>query len=267
MVRIASLMPGATDILVRLGLSDRLVAVSHACALPAAGAALPGATRALAGGPPGLVADVLREVDPDLVLLDAAAAPPDPALPVPPGAAVLRLSAQCLDEAIGLVLPIARAAGVLDRGLALQAELRDRLRSIEAEFLRLPDRPRVLALDGVEPLRAAGGFLAEMVERAGGTSAAGEPSSLPRHLRPADLLRADPDILLLAPADADLDLAEAALRRLIADPAVAGLRCVRTRRIYALEGRNLTALAGPRLVDGVGVLARLFRGAPPSAPA
>src|SRR5687767_13814385 len=223
--RIVSLLPSATEIVCALGLADRLVAVTHECDFPPE--AIDGLPRITANRLPpevtgsreidaavrsaldaghGIYAlDEARmaELEPDLVLtqelcrvcavsyptvLEAARS-----LGGDGGPVVVSLEPHTLDEMFATIELVARLAGVDERASAMVADLRGRLAMVEP-----PDhRPRVAAIEWLDPLFAPGHWVPEQVEQAGGTAVvgwAGEPS---RELPWAAFAKADPEVIVL----------------------------------------------------------------------
>src|SRR5262249_35917323 len=193
-VRIASLVPSATEMLFALGLGDQVVAVTHECDHPVEAARKPQLTRSLV--PAGLSAGeidaevrgltgegrhlyeldepALAELEGDLIVTQAvcevcAVSYDDVVavaarLPSRPG--VISLDPTNLAEVIADVSRLGHATGVPDRALELRDELESRLGALR-ETVTGVDRPRVLALEWLDPPFIAGHWVPEMIEIAG----------------------------------------------------------------------------------------------------
>jgi len=226
-LRIASLLSSATEIVYELGLQDRLVAISHECDWPPEALHLPRLSR-VRFDPAGLTsgeidAEVRRcmlefgsvyEIDaraladsrPDLVLTQAVCevcAVPTPSvhqavagLPHPPR--VLSLDAHTLDEIVASVAQVADAAGEPARGEETAAHLRARIARVREAVAGRP-RPRVLALEWLDPPFAPGHWIPEMIELAGGESLIGTTGGHSVEVPWSDIEGLDPDRLLLVP--------------------------------------------------------------------
>ncbi|HEX6910025.1 MAG TPA: ABC transporter substrate-binding protein, partial [Longimicrobium sp.] len=248
-MRIASMLSSATEIVYALGLQDHLVGISHECDWPPQALHLPRLSRSRFD-PAGLTSgeidaqvrrcmleygsvyavDVhaLREVRPDVILTQAVcevcAVPTGSvdeavaALPWTP--AVVSLDAHTLDGILHTMRQVADAAGHPARGEEAVARLRGRVDRVGEAVAGRP-RPRVLALEWLDPPFAPGHWVPEMVARAGGDNLVGEAGSHSREIPWSRAEGLDPDRLLLVPcgfamdrARQDADEARAPLRRL-----------------------------------------------------
>lgn len=282
--RIASLLPSVTEIACALGLGDRLVARSHECDYPPQVERLPAVTAGRL--PPDAVTqaqvdqavteaaasgDALYEVDgellaslaPDLVLTqslcDVCAVdedlvrravrhmhPPPPLVSLAPGR---------LDEVIASVGDVAHAAGVPEDGDRLIAQLNARLDAVRA---RVAGRPpvRVAAVEWLDPPWSAGHWVPDQVAAAGGEEVLIAPGARSARMTWDQVAAARPDVVVLMPCG--LSLAQVME---LADqvPAL-------DARVVAVDASGLFSRPGPRLVDGVEVLAAILHPQPGDAP-
>ena len=285
-MRVVSLLPSATEIVAALGGIADLVGITHECDYPpevasrarmtacevdaaASPAAIDRQVRALTAEGRSLYTldeERIRVMKPDLILTQAlcdvcAVMEGDVralAARLSPSPAVVSLHATTLD---GVFDDIARAAAVLgrsDAGAALVKQLRARLEAVHVTLktARAP-RPRVAVIEWTSPVFAAGHWVPEMVRRAGGTdvlAAAGERSKV---ISPGDVAASDPDIVVVAPCGYGLESAADEARQLVGDPEWSFLR---ERSVWALDANAFTSRPGPRLVEGVELMARIFNG-------
>lgn len=284
-MRIASLLPAATEIVGALGLADDLVAVTFECDEPAGirerrpvvvDTALPsGLTpgeidavvreRAAAGLPQyALDREALRDAAPDLVLtqdLCRVCALPESTVAealdeLAIDARVLTVDPHTLDEVLDAVATVAGAAGAADAGDALVADLRRRLDAVETALAGRP-RPRVLALEWVDPPFLPGHWVPAMVRRAGGEPVAGIDGGRSVATTWEEIADDPPDLVLVAPCGFGLD------------DAVAQAQVVRERvpgvPLVAVDSASYVVRAGPRLVDGIEAIAHALH--PDAVPA
>jgi iron complex transport system substrate-binding protein len=287
-VRVVSLLPAATEIVAALGAMERLVGVTHACDFPPLvasrarvtaaavdGQAPPGAVDAdvrlkAAGGAPmfELREDVIRALHPDLLLTQAlcdVCAVNEMqvralAARLTPPPAIVTLSGRTIDGVLADIAAVASALGLDDEGEELLDGLRARLRAVHdtLKAARAP-RPRAAVLEWTDPLFAAGHWVPEMVHRAGGQDVLAGPGDHSAVVDAEKVRAANPEVLLVAPCGYELPRARAEAGRLLADPRWKWLResgC----RVWAMDGNGLTSRPGPRIVDGVEVMARIFNG-------
>jgi iron complex transport system substrate-binding protein len=284
-MRIVSLLPGGTQTLLALGLGDRLVAVSHECVLPAgrelprivsspidpsalSSAEIDAAVRAhLREGRPlfRLDEDRLRALAPDVILtqrlcrvcalggadVERAAA----ALPSQP--TVIALHPHTLGDMLDDVLRIGEAAGVPDRARELREALEDRIDRVQRRIDGAA-RPRVFCAEWLDPLMAAGHWVPEQVALAGGTEVLGRAGERSRYVEWEAVAAVRPEVLLLMPCGLPMEQARREWPRLTAQPAWEALPAVREGRVYLLDGPSSFSCPGPRLVDGVELLARVL---------
>jgi iron complex transport system substrate-binding protein len=271
-VRICSLLPSATEIVARLGLADRLVGVSAECNWPPEVRQLPvvasarvdtealtsgeidAAVRAaIADGRPlyAIDADLLEELRPDVIVTQdlcavCAVSSGDVATLSPTTARVVSLDPTTLEEIAQSVELLGRELGAPERAGAVAAEFRDAIRAVRALTARLP-RKRVFVAEWLDPPFAAGHWVPEMVEAAGGEEVlgrAGEPSFVTTW---DDVRKAAPDLIVVAPCGFDVERAarEAAGLELPADA-------------VAVDADAYYSRPAPSVADGVRQLAFLL---------
>jgi len=284
--RIVSLLPSATEIVCALGLGERLVGISHSCDYPAEVTAKPRLSRPhseFAGlSSAGIDAAVRRalrdhgsvyEIDvagvaalaPDLVLTqgicDVCAVPAQQAvaalsgLPSPPR--VLMLDAHDLAAIVAGIRDVGRAAGAGQRADACVVGIEDRIAVVQ-ERVAGQLRRRVLALEWLDPPYVPGHWVPELVALAGGDLVAGVARRPSARVAWDDLRSSDPDVLLLMPCGFGLEETRREsdrYRDVLRD--VAG-RAIAAGRAYAVDASAYFSRSGPRVVDGVEILAALL---------
>jgi iron complex transport system substrate-binding protein len=279
-MRIASLVPSATEALFALGLGDRVVAVTHECDHPEAATRLPRLTSSVIpeGLPPAeidsrvrevtgrgealyrLDEDVLGELRPDLIVTQAlcavCAVSYDDVRAVagrlPSRPAVVSLDPETLDEVLGDLVTLADAAGEREAGERLRDKLAARLAAVSAA-LALTRRLRVAALEWLDPPFIGGHWVPEMIELAGGVDPLGDPGGKSRTASWEELAAARPEIAVVMPCGLYVD--EAAEQ---ADAYREQLVALGARRMVAVDAASSFSRPGPRLVDGIELLAHLI---------
>lgn len=286
--RIVSLLPSATEIVCALGLADRLVAVTHECDHPAeviAGiprvtasrlppeltrsAEIDAAVRAGIASGHGLYLlddELLTGLQPDLVLTQELCAVCAVAYPVVLAAArtaggdagpmVVSLEPHDIDDVLATIELVADLAGVPERGAALVADLRRRL----AATAPPARRPRVALVEWLEPLFAPGHWVTEQVEAAGGRSVLGAASERSREASWADLAAGDPEVVVLGLCGFDLGRTVQEWRAFEPPLPLRQTTAWKRGELWAIDGSAYVSRPGPRLVDGVEVLAAIFGG-------
>ncbi len=279
-MRIASLVPSATEALFALGLGDSVVAVTHECDHPAAAARLPKLTSSVIedGLAPAEIDARVREVTgrgeslyrlddatlgelaPDLIVTQALCAVCavsyddvcTVAADLPGAPAVLSLDPETLDEVLEDLVRLAEAAGEPQRGRRLLAELRARLEAID-EIVAGAPRPRVAALEWLDPVFAGGHWVPEMISRAGGEDVLGQAGEKSKVVAWDAVAAAAPEVAVVMPCGLYVEEAAAQARA-----EGERLRALGARRVVAVDAASSFSRPGPRLVDGVELLAHLL---------
>jgi iron complex transport system substrate-binding protein len=287
-MQIASLVPSATEALFALGLGDSVVAVTHECDHPAAARRLPRLTssvipedlpaaeidarvREVTGAGRSLYEldeDRLAEVAPDLIVTQAlcavcavsfddvrAIAARLPSVP-----AVISLDPETLDEVLDDLLRLGEASRERERADRLRAALASRLDRVRDAVAGAPRR-RVAALEWLDPVYVGGHWVPEMVELAGGEDVLGEPGRKSRVAGWEEVAAAAPEVVVVMPCG--LYAAEAAVEaRAHGDQ----LRALGADLVVAVDAASSFSRPGPRLVEGVELLAHVLHPAAVAEP-
>ena len=279
-MRIASLVPSATEALFALGLGDSVVAVTHECDHPPAARRLPQLTRSVI--PHGLepaeidarVREVtargeslyrldeerLAELEPDLIVTQALCAVCAVsfddvralAARLPGRPAVISLDPVSLDEVLGDLVRLAQATGDRARGEELRDGLQARL-DLARERVAGRPRPRVAALEWLDPPYAGGHWVPEMVALAGGEEIIGAAREKSRVVSWRELEAERPQVVVVMPCGLYVEEAAAQARE-FGEP----LRALGAERVVAVDAASCFSRPGPRLVDGVELLAHIL---------
>jgi iron complex transport system substrate-binding protein len=266
-MRIVSLLPAATEILLALGLEEELVGVTHRCEVPAG----PGEPVVLtSAGPQGdtLDAAALAGSEPDLVVVgrgdEGTIGPPAvlaafPGVDAPPS--ILTLAPSSVEGVLNGIVAVGAMTEAEDEALGLVEELRERLKGLEEIVVGRRDHgfrpPRVVLLTEVEPPRTAGRWMTEQVRLAGGWELLGQDGERAGPTTWAAVRDMDPEVLVLLPGGLPLGDALKAWEASPRPEGWADLRAVRDDRVFVADGGPFTQ-AGPRIVDGIEILAELI---------
>jgi iron complex transport system substrate-binding protein len=279
-VRIVSLVPHATELLFALGLDDRIVGVTHECDFPPPALELPQVTRDVL--PPGLSAaeidaavrertergeaiyaldeELLAELEPDLIvtqdLCPVCAVSSDDvrrlAAELPEQPQVLALDPTTLGESMGDVRTVAQATGSRDAALDLIARQRARNDGVR-RAVRGAEPVPVAALEWLDPVFVAGHWTPQIIELAGGLDVLGLPGERSEQATWETVSAAQPQVVVCMPCGYD------ALRSL--EEAVAhgpSLAALGAERVVAVDAAAYFSRPGPRLVDGLELLAHVL---------
>lgn len=279
-MRIVSLVPSATELLFALGLGDALVAVTHECDYPPAALELPRVTRNVL--PKGLSSaeidaavkqltqagesiyeldtELLRELDPDLIvtqaLCEVCAVSYDDVRAIAEELASSPRVISLDPSTVGEVLGDARTlAGLTDRkeaALTLVRQASDRIDRMRLK-VRGARRIRVAALEWLDPPFAAGHWIPQLIEFAGGEDVLGFPGEHSRECGWDEVGAAEPDVVVVMPCGYDAQLAyrEAEMHR----EQLAG---VGAGEVVAVDAAAYFSRPGPRIIDGLELLAHIL---------
>jgi iron complex transport system substrate-binding protein len=289
-VRIVSLVPHATELLFALGLGDDVVGVTHECDFPPQAAERRPVTRDMLA--PGMSAreidaavrertleggsiyeldeEALYELEPDLIVTQAlchvCAVSYDEvqalALTLPGPPRVVSLDPKTYGETLGDVRTIAQATDARDAALDLIARTARRADIVRLAVRDAP-RPRVAALEWLDPVFVAGHWTPQLIEMAGGQDALGYGGEPSQESSWEAVGAAQPDVVVLMQCGYDAERARAEGVEYAEQ-----LRATGAQRVVAVDASAYFSRPGPRLIDGLELLAHVLHPERvPSAPA
>ena len=283
-MKIVSLTPSATEVVYALGLGDQLAAVTDECdyppeartkpivsrsALPAgrlltAGAIDQAVRDRLEAGRPlyELDRDLIRRIQPDVILaqdLCRVCAVPSGDVEGALGelgvdSEVLSLDPHTLDEVIGTVEAAGAMLGAEDGAADVAANLRERIGAVQRKALRLPSI-RTLALEWSDPPFVGGHWIPDMIQVAGGVTLLSQSEQPSRRVTWREVADVTPEVVVVMPCGYFLTEAEDDAARLYHNPEFAGTPAAREGSVFAVDASSFFSRPGPRLVDGLDILA------------
>jgi iron complex transport system substrate-binding protein len=272
-----------------LGLGDQVVAVTHECDYPPEAAGKRHLTRSLV--PEGLSAGqidaevrrltgegrhlyeldetALAELEVDLIVTQAVcevcAVSYDDVIAVadrlPSRPRVISLDPSNLAEVLADVPRLGEAAGVPDRALTLRDDLQRRLEAVRRAVAGVT-RPRVLALEWLDPPFIGGHWVPEMIEIAGGEDVLGVAGAKSRTAEWDELAASNADVVVAMPCGWNAERARSEVDAHAADVAAIG-----AERIWTVDAAASFSRPGPRLVEGTELLGHLLHPDRVDAPA
>jgi iron complex transport system substrate-binding protein len=207
--------------------------------------------------------ELLERLEPDLIITQELCAVCAVSYEIVAGAAkrlrsdprIISLEPSSFEDVLGTIQTIADIAGVPQRAHRILELSRSALAALRVRIAGLP-RPRALLLEWTDPPMSAGHWAPDLIELAGGDPVLANPRGDSKVLTWDAIAAADADVILVAPCGYDLETAKAAIDEIKAEPEWAGLRAVRGRRAWALDGSAYVNRPGPRLVRSVEIFAR-----------
>jgi iron complex transport system substrate-binding protein len=285
-MRIASLLPSATEIVCALGLADSLVGVSHECDYPPEVVAhLPCLTRsAIPTHLPSaeldtavsarlkrgeslylLEEELINDLKPDILitqeLCDVCAISFDDvcslAIRLPNNPRIVSLAPPTIAGVLNDIRIVANALGYPESGEALVAQLQARMDAVTEQVQGKP-RPRVFALEWLDPPFAAGHWVPEMIAHAGGEELIGIAGEKSQRITWQQIIAALPEVIFLIPCGYSAEAAEREFADLPKPPGWQSIPAVQQGRIHALNANAYFSRPGPRIIEGIEILASVL---------
>ncbi len=296
-MRICSLLPSATEIVFALGLGDQLYGVSHECDFPPEAAAKPTVIRSVfdpstlssleidraviervrqGEGVYTIDMNRLQQADPDLILTQELC----DVCAVPYGevkravdqlgrrAKLLSLSPTLLGDVLEDIRRVGEATGRSAQAEALVEYLQSRIDQVAEKTATSVTRPATFCLEWADPVYVAGHWVPEMVEMAGGIDGLGGKGKPSVQIEWDRVVRYGPEVIVLMPCGFGVERAVREMPLLTRLPGWSDLPAVQRGQVYAVNATAYFSRSGPRLVDGLELLAKilhpeLFPGAVP----
>ena len=284
-MKIASLLPSATEIVFALDLGDDLVGVTDECDYPSEALTKPVISRSARpqGRPLGareideavrgrmnanqplyvLDTELLRRESPEVILtqdLCRVCAVPSGQVKQAldqiglPDAKVVSLDPHTLEDVIAQLEIVGKLLGREERGKELAEALRDRVTKVRETAKRVPN-VSVLCLEWAEPQFAAGHWIPEMVEACGGTPVLSEKGKPSRETVWHEIRKAGPEVVLFMPCGYYLEEAEDEVQTFLHHPEFADTPAARNGNVFAVDATSYFSRPGPRIVDGLEIMA------------
>jgi iron complex transport system substrate-binding protein len=132
------------------------------------------------------------------------------------------------------------------------------MRAIEQRARSLPRKPTVACIEWIDPLMAAGNWMPELVEMAGGINLFGIAGRHSPWMTWEELRAKDPDVIVVLPCGFDIPRTRQEMPALTQQPGWPALRAVRDGRVFLADGNQYFNRPGPRLADSLEILAQLL---------
>jgi iron complex transport system substrate-binding protein len=280
-MRIVSLVPSSTEMLFALGLGGEVIAVTHECDYPDAARELPRVTRDVL--PAGLSSaeidaavkertlrgesiyeldvGLLRDLRPDLIVTQALCSVcavsfddvREIAEEIETRPRVISLDPQTVGEVLGDARTLAQATDRKDAAAELVRGAAERIDRVRLAVRGSRRRPRVAALEWLDPPFAAGHWTPQLIEYAGGEDVLGFTGEHSEERTWEEVRLAEPDIVIVMPCGFDGELAyrEAEMHR-------DQLAAVGAGEVIAVDAASYFSRPGPRIVDGLELLAHII---------
>ena len=287
MPNIVSLIPSATEMVCALGCQAQLKGRSHECDFPKGIRQLPictapnlsvdGTSQEIHERVSGILqnalsvyrveTETLRTLEPDIIVTQTqcdvcAVSFADvenalkESLDIQP--TVISLHATNLQGVWDDLLRVGRGLGKEQEGRQLLDSYHLRISAIADRCRNENSHPSVACIEWMEPLMAAGNWVPELVQLAGGQSVFGTPGAHAPWITWEALAEANPDILVLMPCGFSMPRIEEEMHTLTKNPLWSTLKAVQNGHVYLTDGNQFFNRPGPRLVESLEIFAEIF---------
>lgn len=284
-MRIASLLPSATEMVCALGLTDELVGISHDCDYPPEIRGRPVLSEAIVTSdlPSGLTDTRIRDhvhkgksvyhlderqlvqLQPELILTQELCTVCAPSYTlVKQAAKVLEAEAKIVSleprgvlDILDNILLVGELTERRRQAEVLVDQLRERIERVQTTAAGLP-APRVVCIEWLEPIFVGGHWVPEMVQMAGGMDALGRPREPSFAVAWDEVVAVEPDVLVLMPCGFDVPRVRQEVHLLTGRPGWNDLPAVRRSRVYLTDATSYFNRPGPRIVTGLEILATIL---------
>src|SRR5919198_3932268 len=206
--------------------------------------------------------DLIRRIQPDLILAQdlcrVCAVPSgqveDALAELECTSEVLSLDPNTVEDILGCIEAVGRATGTEATARDLVGGLRERVARVRTRAIRLP-AIRTLCLEWSDPPFVAGHWIPEMAEMSAGTNVLATPGEPSRRVTWGAVADAAPEVIVFMPCGYYLEQAEAEARELFDQPEFAGTPAARGGQVFAVDASSYFSRPGPRIVDGLEILA------------
>jgi len=286
-MRIVSLLPSATEIVYALGLGEQLVGVSHECDFPPEAKTKSVLTKAEINsaypsrqidaavkekvhkgiGIYHLDQELLKKVNPDLILTQelcevcaVSFSEVKKAVRIlDSDTKIVSLEPKRLGDILDNIKTVGEIAGRQAEAAKLVAELQQRIDNVKAITKDVDFRPTTLCLDWMDPPYAAGHWVPEMVEIAGGVDSFGATGQTSVEITWERVIEADPERIIVMPCGFDIPRTIKEIGLLKSVKGWNQISAVRNSRAYIADGNSYFSRPGPRVVTGLEILAEIIQ--------
>jgi len=283
-MRICSLLPSATEIAFALGLGDQVVAVSHECDYPPEASNRPVLTKSAihqkihrslevdweveqrGGDIYEIDEKLLEKLKPDLILTQelchvcavSYTKVKEAARVLEADTKIVSLEPTNLEEIVDNILLVGKMTSRLGEAEKLARQMLQRINRVREKTQTLQNKPRVFFMEWLQPPWASGHWIPQMVDYAGGVEGLGRLGKPSHGIGWEEVVEYKPEIIVLSPCgfDADQVMEEAHVLASYGD--WEKIPAFQSSRIYAVNASAYFSRSGPRVVDGLEILAHII---------
>jgi len=283
-LKICSLLPSATEIAFALGLADQIVAVSHECDYPPEASNRPVLTKSAIHQKIHRSLEVDREVEqrggdiyeideklleklkPDLILTQelchvcavSYTKVKEAARVLDADTKIVSLEPTNLEEIVDNILLVGRMTDKVTQAEKLSSQMLARIERVKEKTEKIEHRPRVFFMEWLQPPWVGGHWIPQMVDSAGGLDGLGRLGQPSHRIGWDEVVEYKPEIIVLSPCGFDAGQVMEEAHLLASYEGWEKIPAFQSSRIYAVNASAYFSRSGPRIVDGLEILAHII---------
>ena len=285
--RIVSFLPSATELLYELGVQDNLYGVTHECKYPSDATSKPQVINSVINSDKLTSKEIdtmtcqlindgkdifvlneknLKEANPDLIIsqetCEVCAAYTDQvnkAIKILQKKPILHsIDPHNLQEIINSVIELGKILGKETRAKEIIDSLEKRIQNVKK--LQNNKRPRVLAIEWIEPFFTAGHWVPEMIQIAGGINMISKIGEHSRRLDFKEVAESDPEIIIMMPCGFDTKRTISEYNNILKENKKwNSLKAVKNNQIFAVDANSFFSKPSIRTIEGLEILAKIIQ--------
>ena len=284
--RVLSLLSSTTEIVYALGCENLLVGRSHECDYPKSALKLPictqpkfnvkGSSQEVDGEVKSILQNalslynidenLLKKLKPDIILTQSqcevcAVSEKDVIAVVEniTGISPLIISVKpnCLEDVYNDIITIAEVLEVKNTGMDIVSSLKMRMKKT-INFINHEVSLSVATIEWIDPLMAAGNWVPEMIKMTGAKNLFGEPGKHSPWMKYGDLLKKDPEVIIIMPCGYDIQKSIIEIKMLSKKKDWQKIRAVKNDKVFITDGNQYFNRPGPRLVESLEILVEIL---------
>ena len=284
--KVLSLLSSATEVVYALGCEDQLVGRSHECDYPPAVMTLPICTKPKFNVDGSSIEvdekvksilqnalsvyyineDLLKELKPDIILTQSqcevcAVSEKDVKSVVKNitgiNPDIISVEPNSVKDIFKDIKIIAEALNVVDKGADLIDFMKNRIRTLKKSY-DVKSELTVAAIEWIDPLMAAGNWVPELIEMAGGINLFGEAGKHSPWMEYKDLIEKDPDNIIIMPCGYNIQKSIIEIDSLIKQKGWKEINAVQNDKVYITDGNQFFNRPGPRIIESLEILIEIF---------
>ena len=284
--RVLSLLSSTTEVVYALGCEDQLVGRSHECDYPQSVMTLPictkpkfnvdGSSIEVDGQVKSILQnalsvyyineDLLKELKPDIILTQSqcevcAVSEKDVKGVVKNitgiNPDIISVEPNSVKDIFKDIKIIAEALNVVDKGADLIDFMKNRIRTLKKSY-DVKSELTVAAIEWIDPLMAAGNWVPELIEMAGGINLFGEAGKHSPGMEYKDLIEKDPHTIIIMPCGYNIQKSIIEIDSLIKQKGWKEINAVQNDEVYITDGNQYFNRPGPRIIESLEILIEIF---------